>query len=398
MELSNQRRENSIIRMLASIVLFITTYILVLKYLEINDCDFVYHTSMAEGFHFSNLKREIENGNVYFLWHAMVALLHRYGKVSIEGASAVITASANVLTLNVFMNYMKRKISEIDYASWIYMGAGLFLIGPLFFPWINSGYYLGVWSPNQWHNPTGNMVRPFAMISVILILDILELEKANWKKYVCLSAALVLSVLAKPSFIQGIAPAMILYVLIDTMAFKKIQFRKYSLLAAAFIPSGCIMIIQFWIVFYSESAMNEGIGIGFSKMLENYVVNIWAALIACAAFPFFVFITAIIVQRKNVLKNSRIILMISYLIVGWSEMAFLYEKGIRNRHANFAWGYMIAVFIAFALSIVEFIEITESDFKYKNLIRNIGIGLFSFHLLFGIWYLAMLPYHGYEYF
>lgn len=398
MELSNQRREDSIIRMFVSIALFITTYLLVIKYFETGNWDFIYHSRIAEGFYFNNLKQEIETGNTYFMWHAMVALLHRYGYVSIEGASAVITALANVLTLNVFMNYMKRKISKIDYASWIYMGAGLFLIGPLFFPWSNSSYYLGVWSPNPWHNPTGNMARPFAMVSIILILDILEAEKANWKKYVCLSAALALSVLAKPSFLQGIAPAMILYVLIDTISLKKIQLRKYLFLASAFIPAGCIMIIQLWIVFYSENALNEGIGFGIFKMLELYVNNVWAALIACVAFPLFVFITAIIVQRKNVLRNSRIILMTSYLIVGWSEMALLYEKGDRIRQANFAWGYIMAVFIAFALSIIEFIEITESDYKYKNLIRNIGVGLFSCHLLFGVWYLAMLLRHGYMFF
>lgn len=384
MELSNQRRVDLIIRVFCSLVLFVATYLLVMKSV-VNDGDFSYHSGVAAGFRFSNLKQEIESGNTYFMWHAMVSLLYRYGHVPIGEAGTLVMASANVVTLNVCMNYIKRKIPKIDYASWIYIGIGLFFLGPLFFPWINSHYYLGVWSPNPLHNPTENMVRPFAMISIILILDILESEKANWKKYICLSVALVLSVLAKPSFLQVLAPAMVLYVLIDTIALKKIQFRKYLLLASAFIPAGCIMILQLWIVFYSESAKNEGIGIGAFKMLALYADNVWAALIACVAFPLFVFVTAIIVQGKDILKNSRIILMISCLVVGWCEMAFLYEKGARIVDANFAWGYMLAVFIAFALSVIEFLKITESDFKYKKLIRNIGVGLFSCHLLFGIW-------------
>ena len=385
MELSNQHKENVIIRMFCLLVLFVVTYSVIMRYEGIVGEDFGYHYDIAAGFRFSNLKQEIESGNTYFMWHAMVALLSQYGRMSIWKAGALVIALANVLTLTACMNYIKRKIPKIDYASWIYMDMGLFFLGPLFFPWINSNYYLGVWSPNPWHNPTENMVRPFAMISIILILDILESEKVNWKKHVSLSATLVLSVIAKPSFLQVIAPTMVLYVLIDTIALKKIQFRKYFLLASAFIPAGCIMIFQLWIAFYSGSAKNEGIGVGAFKMLEYYVDNVWAALIACIAFPLFVFITAIIVQGKDILKNSRIILMISCLAVGWCEMAFLYEKGNRIVDANFAWGYMLAVFIAFALSVIEFLKITESDFKYKKMVRNIGVGLFSCHLLFGIW-------------
>ncbi len=384
MELSNQRRFDLIISMFCSLVLFAATYKLVMKSVVV-DGDFAYHSGIAAAFRFNNLKQVIESGNTYFMWHAMVSLLYRYGHMSIEKAGTLIMASANVLTLNVCMNYIKRKIPKIDYASWIYMGIGLFFLGPLFFPWINPHYYLGVWSPNPWQNPTENMVRPFAVISIILILDILESENVNRKKHVILSVVLMLRVLADPSFLQVIAPAMVVYVLVDTIALKKIQFRKYLLLASAFIPAGCMMILQLWIAFYSGSALNEGIGIGAFKMLEYYVDNVWAALIACIAFPLFVFIAAIIVQGKDVLKNSGIILMVSCLVVGWCEMAFLYEKGYRIVDANFAWGYMLAVFIAFVLSIVEFIKITESDFKYKSLIRNIGVGLFSCHLLFGIW-------------
>ncbi|RAY94697.1 hypothetical protein DK853_54925, partial [Klebsiella oxytoca] len=67
------------------------------------------------------------------------------------------------------------------------------------------------------------MVRPFALLSVILILEILEAEDAKIKTHLLLAAVLALSVIAKPSFLQGIAPAMVLYVLFELAAARKIR-------------------------------------------------------------------------------------------------------------------------------------------------------------------------------
>ena len=75
-------------------------------------------------------------------------------------------------------------------------------------------------------------------------------------------------------------------------------------------------------------------------------------------------------------------------------MIFLYEKGERERHGNFTWGYMLAVFVAFVLSVIEFLDITYSDIKYKEAVKSGGIILFSCHLLLGIWYICRMLHYG----
>lgn len=394
MESENQQNKDLIVKMAFSLILFMVTYRLVLTYFETGISDFPYHSQIAEGFHFSNLKAEIESGNTYFMWSALVALLHRRGNVTLYGACAVITALANVATLHVVMEYIKRKVPKADNTFRIYFGAGLLFVGPLFFPWINADYYLGTWSPNTWHNPTNIMVRPFAMLSVILILDILEAEETKRKEHIFLAVILALSVIAKPSFLQGIAPALVLYVLSEVFFMRRLFWRKYLLLAATFIPAGCIMLFQLWLTFYSGNTLSEGVGIGYLKTLGRYTNNEWVSLFACTAFPIFVIIAAVIIQKKKVLKDRRIILTICYLISSWCEMAFLYEKGERERHANFTWGYMIAVFVAFVLTVIEFLDITGSDIKYKEAVKKTGVVLFSCHLLLGIWYICRMLGHG----
>lgn len=394
MESTNQHNKDLIIKMVFSLILFMVTYRLVLTYFETGISDFPYHSEVAEGFHFSNLKAEIESGNTYFMWSALVALLHRRGNVTLYGACAVITALANVATLHIAMEYIRRKVPGADNVSWIYFGAGVLFVGPLFFPWINPDYYLGTWSPNTWHNPTNIMVRPFAVLSVILILDILDAETVKRKEHILLSIILALSMIAKPSFLQGIAPALALYVLIEIFFTRRVLWRKYLLLAASFVPAICIMLFQFWLTFYSGNTLSEGVGFGYLKTLGRYTNNVWISLLACTAFPLFVIVIETIIQKKNILKKSRIVFMICYLISGWSEMVFLYEKGERERHGNFTWGYMLSVFAAFVLAVIEFLDITDSDIKYKEAVRKTGIILFSCHLLLGIWYICRMLQQG----
>lgn len=255
------------------------------------------------------------------------------------------------------------------------------MVGPLFFPWINSYYYAGTWSPNVWHNPTTNMVKPFAIAAFLLIIKLIEEQRVDKKDYCILSVVLILSVIAKPSFIQGIVPALVIVVIIDIISMKKIRFNKWIPLAATFVPASAIMLFQLWITFYSNNTVSEGIGIEYMRVLKRYISNEWIALIACIAFPLYILLS----ERKNIKHNYKLILVMSYLVTTWCEMAFLYEKGIREGDANFAWGYILSIFAAWVVCTATYVENIYAQ-KYTSGKMKIGLGLFSMHMLFGIWY------------
>lgn len=387
MEMKTHNREEWILKLFSALVVFMVTYVLVEFYFEHGTSDYPYHAKIAEGFHFSELGWQIQNTNTYFMWSAMVGVLHRSANVTLIGASAMVTALTNVVTMYLILNYLRRKEPQIDNTLWLYFGVGVMFVGALYFPWINQNYYLGTWTPNPWHNPTNIMVKPFAVFSVILILDILEEEKADWKKHVALMIALFLSVIAKPSFLQGIAPALALYVVVEVIAIRRLLLRKYLFLATCFLPAVGYMLVQIWLTFYGENRLNEGVGVDFLKIENKYVDSAGTALIAGIAFPFFVAVSTVMIQKKQVLRNPRFLLMVCYLCSGWFELAFLFEKGRdREGDANFAWGYMLALFVAFVLACTEFAEIIYSDCKHREAVKKTGSILFGCHLLFGIWY------------
>lgn len=388
MKKSDSYLNSLLVKSALSMILFLITYYYVLIMLEgPYKRDFFYHSEVARNFSFGNIKQEVMSGNTYFMWHAFVSLLHNCGNVSLKGATAVVTASANVLTLNIILECMQRKVPSLNDCLLAYFGGGILFVGPLFFPWINPYYYLGTWSPNAWHNPTNNMVRPFAVAAVILILDIIETEGRKFYRYVILSIVLAFSVIAKPSFLQGVAPALALYVIFEIIHTKVIKWGKWVPLALAFVPAVCIILFQLWLTFYSGNTPSEGIGIEYLRVLKYYTNNAYVSLLACMLFPVFIIVITMIIQKKSILDNSRIIFAICYLVAAWIEMAFLYERGGREKSANFAWGYMLAVFVVWFLCILEFIKIIYSDFKYKNIVVNVGSVLFSVHLLMGIWYI-----------
>ena len=211
-----------VFQILLSQAVFLATYFLIIcQMASANYTDFPYHSQIAADFSIRNLKEEGMEGNTYFMWSMLVSRLYHWGKVSLPGACAVVTALTNVLTLNIVLEYMKKKIPNVDDNIWALFGGGLMFVGPLFVPWINSNYYLGTWSPNVWHNPTNNMARPFGVISTILILEIIDAKEKVIRKHIVLAIMLGLSVIAKPSFLQGIAPAMALFVIINTIYTKK---------------------------------------------------------------------------------------------------------------------------------------------------------------------------------
>ncbi len=382
-----------VFQILLSQLLFLITFFLIVSQLNANYSDFVYHSKLAADFSVRNLKQEIMSGNTYFMWSMLVSVLYHFGKVSLPGACAVVTALANVLTMNVVLEYMKKRIPNIDNCMWALIGGGLMFVGPLFFPWINSYYYYGTWSPNVWHNPTNNMVRPFGLIAIILILDIIDAEEKSICKHILLSIVLGLSMIAKPSFVQGIAPAMALYVIINIIYTKKINLKKWIFLAASFIPAIFIMLFQMWLTFYSGQTKSEGIGISYLRVLKYYVGNAWVALLACMAFPLFVIIVMAVVKGKKIFANSGLILAVCYLVSSWGEMVFLYEKGERERDSNFAWGYILAVFIVWFICAMEFMKLDDQKIRYMNIVKGAGYVLFSIHLLMGVWFIINIFQH-----
>ncbi len=378
MKMEEEQIRNSVYKVMASIVLFVITYKIVLSMWD--HSDYAYHLEIAKEFSLLNLKESILSGNTYFFFHMMVSALYNIGKFSLGDSAGIVIGLANVISLNIVIYYMETSKYNGEIQKYgAFLGFALMMVGPLYMPWINQEYYVGQWSPNVYHNPTNIICRPFALLGIFSLFRILEDDSVHSGEYIKCSIFLVLSAFAKPSFLQSIIPAMILFVILRVIVTRKIEWKKWFLLIAVYLPACVVILFQTFITFFSGNTLSEGIGIEYGRVLHYYTSNIGASFFMTLAFPIFVFV----VYLQSLIKKPYIQLIICYLFASWAEMAFLYEKGPRETDANFAWAYMLATFIVWVVMTKEFKEnIYAHNKKWTKLVFKIGLIIFSLHLIF----------------
>lgn len=222
--------------------------------------------------------------------------------------------------------------------------------------------YVGIFSPTPWQNGTYIAARPFAILAFLLFAKLLDTyeEKGDWKRnriyYILFSASMLLATMTKPSYTLvhvSMAGLLMLYRLIKSK-FKTIN--GALILGACYIPTFADLLYQYKDVF-SPGGTSEG-GIGFSKMYvwSMYTDNIWLAILLAIGFPLFVLVSHI----KQLKTNT--VFRFSWMIylMGLFQAVFLYEKGFRDFHFNFAWGYMSGMFCLFLASVIEVMKDTKT--------------------------------------
>lgn len=264
----------------------------------------------------------------------------------------------------------------------------LLLVSMLYVP---TGYrfsgipfaYIGVFSPNPFHNATYNAARPFAIVSFFLFADILsEYEtRADWKKYIGFGLSLALATLTKPSFTL---------VLVSTagliMLYRLVRSRGQGLVAAlklgvAFCPTFAVLLYQFFGVF-GPAQEEGGIGFGFLTVWKHYCDNIPLALLLAAAFP----LTVLLCHIKRTDSRGMNRFAWQFYLVSLAEFVFLYEKGFRLVDANFGWGYMYGLFFVYVSSLLLLVR-DSLQRRGRLWVRLLQWGMFGLHLSLGCCYL-----------
>ena len=237
--------------------------------------------------------------------------------------------------------------------------------------------YLGVFSPNPYQNATYIATRPFAILLMIQFIKMMcDYPKCSVKDSILFGVYMILSTLAKPSFIFVIAPVFAVVFIVKWIK-KKFRLEKndFVVIAGALITIA-ILIWQYIAVFDVDSG---GVKFGPGMAWHIWTPSIKEAIIKANLFPFFLLIFHIKDLKKDLFYRYS---WIAYL-VGILTFYLFYEEGFRFYDANFAWGYMHGLFFVFFSSIVLLLK----DWK-KYGIRNkwynwMGSFLLGWHLLCG---------------
>lgn len=242
---------------------------------------------------------------------------------------------------------------SLFFVSMVYPPTGIYLPGIKY-------KYLGVFTPNPFHNATYMAARPFAMLVFFKYGELLPLyEQENaWKEhgrdYLLFSVYLLLATMAKPSFTIVLVGAAGILMLWRMFGSKFRNFLPTIRLGICFIPTFVDLLYQFRGVFVPQEGQEGGIGFTFGHVWMQYCSNIPLAIGLAAGFPILVLLLNYKeLRRDSIYRFSWQIYVMSFL------MAFcLYEKGFREMDFNFSWGYMYGIFFAFVGALLVLLRAT----------------------------------------
>lgn len=242
---------------------------------------------------------------------------------------------------------------SLFFVSMVYPPTGIYLPGIKY-------KYLGVFTPNPFHNATYMAARPFAMLAFFKYGELLPLyEQENaWKEhgrdYLLFSVYLLLATMAKPSFTIVLVGAAGILMLWRMFGSKFRNFLPTIRLGICFIPTFVDLLYQFRGVFVPQEGQEGGIGFTFGHVWMQYCSNIPLAIGLAAGFPILVLLLNYKeLRRDSIYRFSWQIYVMSFL------MAFcLYEKGFREMDFNFSWGYMYGIFFAFVGALLVLLRAT----------------------------------------
>lgn len=349
--------------------IFLLTYVITYRQMPYPDIsDFALHTAWS-----MDLPVNLPFKLTYPLWHILVFLVYQISAlITPEIACATVTAAVNLVVYLIFLRQLRKE--NILFSSAIALT--LCINTAIYCPWYDERIYLGQGSPVTWHNPTNLVVKPFAIIAFFMIADmltdILADRKVEGKRMVVLSLLLVCSVLAKPSFFQGIVPGLGLYILVLLIKNKGKHFLAFFFLCMTFVPAFIIVVAQFVLSFYSNSGSGgEGIGIGW--LVVNYSPNVLFSLFLLLCFP----LLYTVLNWSAARKDTALVLSWLYWVMAWLEKAVLYEKGERMYHGNFGWAVLVADTILFLVTALHYFRDVHSDITDHQMLskKNAMIGM-----------------------
>lgn len=346
----------------------------------------------------------------YPIFFKISAFIHLFvgPEMAVALATTLLNSLAIVLT-KLLLNHLTGKALADSFATHKWragviislVSVFLFFVSMLYLPFdifIAGVYhrYLGVFSPNPFHNATYMAARPFAILAFYwyakLLVNYEQGYGGKWKHsekgvdmrdYVLFSVFLLAATMTKPSFtivLVGAAGLIMVYRMIRS---KFRNFLPTIQLGLCFLPTFVDLLYQFKGVFVPTEGEEGGIGFTFGEIWGLYSLNIPLAVCYAIGFP----ILVLLLNYKELKKNT--IYRFSWQIfgMGFAMAFFLYEKGFREPDFNFSWGYMYGIFFAFVGALIVLLQATaERKNKKKPLLLGLQWLGYAAHVVCGLYY------------
>ncbi|MDD3411736.1 MAG: hypothetical protein PHY12_13110 [Eubacteriales bacterium] len=352
----------------------------------------IHATWAAEG-DFTQPRSFLHHG-MHPLWHALVALVMLLG-VPVKVSAALVTALCKAAELALLYAVAQSVLGEkAKRGTALLCALCASLVSALCLPWFNPTVYIGVGSPNTWHSPTQMIAMLFMLVCVPMTArcyDAFERrlpeegERAMlpWKNVAWLAALLLVSLLAKPTFMQAFLPAACLFFLAQWIRHPK-NSRYFGQMMLAALPSVLFMVFQylyyFGIIVPSQGSMTL-------LVTGDKAREVLVSLLLIQAFPLF----ALLTDRRE--KGTLLTLTVALDAVGVAEQLLLSETGRRAADGNFGWAMMGGALMLWAVMLPRFVGQFQAREKRAPLMTARwagGFALLLWHLASGVYYIVYL--------
>lgn len=334
------------------------------------------------------------------IWHLLTYMVVALTHCRVEIAAGIVSGVLILLTYFIAYFAIRKTVPGLESHEIAALDLVLHLVSAIYVPFFNKEPYLGQGSPNIWHNPTTIAVRPIALLVFVLVASmVIKAQKENFEtgipvgRAIATAILLILSCLAKPSFVQVFYPAIFTLMVLWLIMYKGKNLRTAIQLFLVCLPSLIVMIMQFVIAFYGGNEGSGGITIAPFVVAGARTSNIAISMLLLLAFPLLMLIIAAI--RKSVTWGD----ILGWLMLFWGTVwrLLLAEKGERTYHGNFTWGYMLAVYLVWYIAVKHYLKLYFSEQITGNK-RGVGFYLstivLALHLISGIYYLIYLIFLG----
>ncbi|MCR5033377.1 MAG: hypothetical protein K6A92_11030 [Lachnospiraceae bacterium] len=335
----------------------------------------------------------------YFLWHGTVLLLNRVLMIPLEQAaiftSALYAIAAYLVVTFLLNRYEQRMNGERHGERNALLAFGLMVVQGIYLNWVGVyGNFLGIYSPNPYHNPPQMCVTVFSLICLALVTDIIEkmgnadyagcffpVEKGLKKYYLLLTCVLFLSVLAKPTFAEMFIPAVGLYMLIKRPGKSVANIWHLFLCAVPALLYIALQYIDYFLLGGRFNSSGEVILTKAGEVWSLYSDNLLLSVLLGMAFP----ITILLMDVRYFVTQPMGILGVLCYTVGLLEACFLGESGERFFHGNFIWPMMSGMLMLWVVSLLRLLALEkQAETKGQKACIFFAWFLFGLHVLMGI--------------
>jgi len=240
-------------------------------------------------------------------------------------------------------------------------------------------YYYGYIGLANYHNPTIHLLKPFALLSLILAIKGFEKARNSWWIVITSAVLVVFSSLIKPNFILVFVPALGIMSLVTLLRKQTLDLRLMVLGYA--LPSIAVLIWQ-WTITYQAGDYGNSIAIAPFLLESNYSKFLFPKFLLSSMF----ILQGLWIFRRELVKNDVLFLGWITLLIGVFQNYFLIESGTEMLSGNFRWSGQIALFLMVVILVRHSARYFIAENQGKTWQKILGLGTYLAHLGGGIAY------------